>query len=127
MATGTTLYNLMYGANAIMPLKLAIPSLRISLKEVIDDDSYRTLHLNQLELLDELHLKAFQHLQAYQKYLSKQCNQSVLPQAFKIGDLVLCENRRNVNAPLNQRGKFSQNWLGPYIVTSVYGSSAYVL
>lgn len=50
MATGTTPYNLVYGNDAIMPLELEIPSLRISLKGVIDDDSYRTLHLNQLGL-----------------------------------------------------------------------------
>lgn len=51
----------------------------------------------------------------------------MLPRAFNIGDLVLCENKRNVNAPPGQQGKFSLNWLGPYIVTSVYGSGAYGL
>lgn len=126
-ATKTTPYKLMYGVDAIIPLELKIPSLRISLKGVIDDDSYHTLHLNHLELLDECHLKALQHLQSYQNTLPKQYNQSVLPRAFNIGDLVHCENQRNVNVPPDQRGKFCQNWLGPYIVTFVYGSGAYGL
>ncbi|XP_059067709.1 uncharacterized protein LOC131858476 [Cryptomeria japonica] len=64
----------------------------VSLKGVIDDDSSHTLHLNQLELLDECRLKALQHLQDYQKFLSKQYNESVLPRTFKKSDLVLYEN-----------------------------------
>ncbi|XP_059064439.1 uncharacterized protein LOC131856610 [Cryptomeria japonica] len=130
---GTMPYNLMYGVDAITPLELEIPSLRISLKGVIDDDSYRTLRLNidddsyctlrlnidddsyctlrlnQLELSDERRLKTLQHLQAYQKSQSRQYNQSVLPRTFQIGDLVLYENQRNVNAPPDQREKFSPN------------------
>lgn len=64
-ATRMMPYNLVYGADTIMPLELEIPSLRISLKGVIDDDSYHTLCLNQLELLDENHFKVLQHLQTY--------------------------------------------------------------
>ncbi|XP_057854567.2 uncharacterized protein LOC131064446 [Cryptomeria japonica] len=89
--------------------------------------SYARLSLSMLELLDEHRLKALQHLQAYQKSQSRQYNQSVLPRTFQIGDLVLYENQRNVNTPPDQCGKFSPNWLGPYIVTSVYGSGAYGL
>lgn len=51
----------------------------------------------------------------------------MLPRTFQIGDLVLYENQRNVNAPTDQSEKFSPNWLGPYIVTSVYCSDAYGL
>lgn len=109
MATETTPDNLVYGVDTIMPLDLEIPSLHISLKGVIDDDSYHNLYLNKLKLLDEHHLKALQYLQAYQKSLPKQYNQSVLPQAFKIGDLVLCKNQQNFNVPPDQRGKFSPN------------------
>lgn len=45
IATGTTPYNLVYGADAIMPLELEIPSLRVSLKGIVDDDSYREQRL----------------------------------------------------------------------------------
>lgn len=71
MTTMIASYNLVYGVDVIMPLELEIPSLRVPLKGVIDDDSYRSLHLNQLELLDECHLNSLQHLQAYQKSLSR--------------------------------------------------------
>lgn len=71
MTTGTIPYKLVYGVDVIMPLELEIPSLCISLKGLIDDDSNRTLHLNQLELLDEHHLKALQHLQSYQNICLK--------------------------------------------------------
>lgn len=71
MTTGTTPCNLIYGTNAIMPIELEIPSLRVSLKGLIDDYSYHIVCLNQIELIDEHHFKALKHLQAYQKYLSK--------------------------------------------------------
>ena len=69
IATGTTPYNLVYGADAIMPLELEIPSLRVSLKDIIDDYSYREQRLQQLEMLDEQCINALEHFQAYHKTL----------------------------------------------------------
>lgn len=56
--TGTTPYNLMYGAKVIMPLELEIMSLWVSLKGLIDNETYRVNHLHQLEMLNEHHLHA---------------------------------------------------------------------
>lgn len=41
IATGCTPYYLVYGVDVIIPLELEIPSLRVSLKGIVDDDSYR--------------------------------------------------------------------------------------
>lgn len=71
IAIGTSLYNLVYGVDVIIPLDLDIHSFIVSLRRLIDDDTYHTNHLNQLELHDECWLETLKHLQAYQKYLSK--------------------------------------------------------
>lgn len=54
-------------------------------------------------------------------------NDQVIPHAFNKGDLVLYENQCNVNDAPNEKGKFSPNWLGPYVIEENYGSGAYTL
>lgn len=93
----------------------------------IDDDTCITECLNQHQLLDECQLKALEHLQDYQNSLLNNYNKNALSHTFKIGDLVLYEKQRNVNAPHNRNETFGPNWLGIYTFTFVYGSSAYDL
>lgn len=91
IATGTTPY-LVYGPDAIMPLELEIPSLRVSLKGIVDDDSYREQRLQQLEMLDEQCINALEHIQVYHKTLQRSYNDKVIQRSFSVGDLVLYEN-----------------------------------
>lgn len=89
MATGTTPYNLMYGAEAIMSLELEIPSLRISLKGLIYGDTYHVECLNYLKLLDDHRLWVLNHIQDYRISIYKNYNQGVISHTFKVGDIVL--------------------------------------
>lgn len=122
---GCTPYNLIYGVDAIMPLELEIPSLRISLRGIVDDDSYREKRLQQLEILNERRINPLEHIQEYHKNLQWSYNDKVIQCSFSIGNLVLYKNQCNVNALPEEKGKFSPNWLGPYIFFKVYGSRAY--
>ena len=58
--------------------------------------------------------------------MSRQYNKKMKPREFQIGDLVLRENPRN-QAIQEKKGKFKTNWLGPYVITAVFGSGAYQL
>lgn len=42
-----------------------------------------------------------------------------------MGDLVLYENQRSMNALSAEKGKFILNSLGPYIITNIYRLGAY--
>ena len=64
--TGATPYALVYGAEAILPLEVEIPLLRVSLKGLINDEDYRVSRLQELELLDERRQHAADHLKGYQ-------------------------------------------------------------
>ncbi|GLJ46851.1 hypothetical protein SUGI_0988310 [Cryptomeria japonica] len=108
-----------------MPLELEIPSLRVSLRGIVDDDSYREQRLQQLEMLDEWRINSLKHIQEYHKTLEQSYNDKVIQHSFSVGDLVLYENQHNMNALLEEKEKFSPNWLGPYIVVKVYGSNTY--
>ena len=55
--------------------------------------------------------------------MSGSYKKKVKPCSFELGDLVLRENPKN-QQHRTQKGKFEPNWLGPYIITIVYGSGA---
>lgn len=80
--TGATPYALVYGAEAILPLEVEIPSLRVSLKGLINDEYYRISRLQELELLDERCQHAADHLKGYQLIMSWSYNHIVKPWTF---------------------------------------------
>ena len=51
--TCVILFSLVYECEAIIPLEVEIPSLRVTLWHVLSDEDYRVAHLEQLELLEE--------------------------------------------------------------------------
>lgn len=62
----------------------------------------------------------------YQNHLKHNFNKKVHPRQFQVGDMVLKENLK-VQADHEKKGKFDPSWLGPYVVTASFGSSAYQL
>ena len=124
--TGATPFSLTYGAEAVLPLEVEIPSLRVSLKGLVTDEDYRSMRLQELELLDEKRQASFDHMRVYQKRMSKAFNKKVHPREFEVGDLVLRVNYKN-QQNRDQKGKFEPNWLGPYIITTTFGSGTYLL
>jgi hypothetical protein len=123
---GATPYALVYGTEAILLMEVEIPSLRVSLKGLINDEDYRVSRLQELELLDERHQHAAEDLKGYQLIMSQSYNHRVKPRAFQVGDLVLRENPRN-QADRENKGKFEPNWLGPFVIIAAYGSGAHQL
>jgi len=49
---------LVYGIDAVLPLELQIPSLRIAIQEGLTEDENHKLRLAELEALDEKRLQA---------------------------------------------------------------------
>ncbi|KAH9324037.1 hypothetical protein KI387_004215, partial [Taxus chinensis] len=94
--TGATPYSLVYGTEAIIPLEVELPSLRISLRDYLDkDEDYRVARLAELELLDERRIRALNHLKVYQNRVSRGYNKCIIHREFDVGDLVLKENQKN--------------------------------
>ena len=60
--TGATPFALVYGADAMLPIEVEIPTLRISMKGLIIDDDYRISRLQELILLDERRQVVYDHL-----------------------------------------------------------------
>ncbi|XP_074290221.1 uncharacterized protein LOC141616951 [Silene latifolia] len=109
--------------NAVLPLELQIPSLRIAIQEGLTDDENDRLRLAELEALDEKRLEAQQKLQCYQARLSRAFNKKVRSRSFQVGDLVLAVQRPIITShkPVD---KFTSKWDGPYVVQEVYTNGA---
>lgn len=91
---------------AIPPVELEIPSLRVALEDEVNEVEWIRAQHGQLALFDEHQLKATYHHQGYQKRVAKTFNQKVKPRNIKQGDLVLKEIREPIRDP---RGKFGKN------------------
>ncbi|KAI5427302.1 hypothetical protein KIW84_032642 [Lathyrus oleraceus] len=98
-STGATPYSLVYGMEAVLPVEVEIPSLRVLLAAIC-------------------------HGQLYQSRMKRAFDQKVRPRCFQVGDLVL---KRIIPPQTDHRGKWTPNYEGPYIVTKVFDGGALML
>ncbi|KAM2959948.1 hypothetical protein FF1_029703 [Malus domestica] len=124
--TQATSYSLVYGVEAVLPLKSQIPSLRMAIQEGLTEKENAKLRLQELEALDERRLEAQQHLECYQARLSKAFNKKVRPRSFQTGNLVLAL-RRPIVTTHKTKSKFTSKWDGPYVIQEVYTNGAYLI
>ncbi|KAK2997226.1 hypothetical protein RJ639_026117 [Escallonia herrerae] len=121
-STGETPFSLSFGTDALIPVEIGLPSLRV----VTDDPAQNEEDLRaNLDLLDERREQAAVRLAAYKHRVSKFYDQRVQHRAFRVGDLVL--RRIEASAPREAVGKLAPNWEGPYRVVKLAGPGAYHL
>ena len=70
-STGATPYSLVYGMEAVLPIKIKIGSLRVTIEHKILEAEWVQSRLDQLSLLDERRLRAVDHIQAYQRKMTR--------------------------------------------------------
>ncbi|RDX84908.1 hypothetical protein CR513_33970, partial [Mucuna pruriens] len=108
-STRATPYSLVYGTEAILPIEVEIPSLRV---------------LAKLNLIEEKRLTALCHGQLYQRRVKKAFDKKVKPRVFQKGDMVLKRVLPNLKDP---RGKWAPNYKGPYVVKQAFSGGALIL
>ena len=112
-STAATPYSLVYGMEAVLPVEIEMGSLRVELEHQIFETDWARSRYDQLSLLDERRLRAADHVQAYQRKMTRAFRKRVKPRKFQKGDLVLKVLRGLIDDP---RGKFRPNWSGPYVI-----------
>lgn len=120
-STGATPFSLVYGMEAVQPIELEIPSLRIVLESQLPEAEWVRARYDALVLLDEKRLKALNNVQVYQKRIERNAISISVSRLVKEGDLVLKALRKTV---LDPRGKFRPNWAVPYIVKKILPGGA---
>ena len=63
--------------------------------------------------MDERRLRVADHVQAYQRKMTRAFRKRVKPRKFQKGDLVLKALKGLISDP---RGKFRPSWSGPYVI-----------
>ncbi|XP_004231718.1 uncharacterized protein [Solanum lycopersicum] len=123
-STGATPYFLVYGTEAMIPVELEIPSLRIIQEAKLTDADWIRGRAENLALIDGRRINAICHGHLYQNRMARPFNKKVKPRHFSPGQLVL--NRIFPNQD-KAKGKFSPNWQGVYIVSRVLTGGAVIL
>eukprot|EP00261_Vitis_vinifera_P017792 XP_010647599.1 PREDICTED: uncharacterized protein LOC100853095 [Vitis vinifera] len=98
---------------AVLPIEIEMRSLRVALEQHISEAEWAQARYDQLSLLDEKILRAIDHVQAYQRKMTRAFRKRVRPRKFQRGDLVLKVLRGLISDP---RGKFRPSWSGPYVI-----------
>ena len=124
--TKSTPFFLVYGCEAVVPIEIQLPSLRVVIAEKIVDDQNAKLRLQEQESLDEKKLAAKQCIGIYQARMADSFDKKVRERAFKKGDLVL-EIRRPMILTHKSKGKLEPKCEGPYVINKVYSNGAYAV
>ncbi|XP_012458178.1 uncharacterized protein LOC105778970 [Gossypium raimondii] len=73
-STGATPFSLVYGMEAVLPIKVEIPSLRVLAELKLDEAEWVQSRYDQLNLIEGKMLKAIQHSHMYQKRMMRAYN-----------------------------------------------------
>jgi len=88
-STRVTPYSLVYGTEAILPIEIEIPSLRVLAKADIEESEWIRTRYEQLNMIDGKRLAAMTVGQLYQKKMAQAFNRKLHRREFKARDLVL--------------------------------------
>ncbi|KAJ1700962.1 hypothetical protein LUZ63_000741 [Rhynchospora breviuscula] len=124
-ATQATPYSLVYGTEAVLPIEVELPSLRVAMASEIPLTKQMQLRLQDLDGMDERRLAAQQNLELYQARMTRAYEKLSRPRALRKGELVLVLRRPITDQ--HHGPKFAPNWKGPYIIDQVYDGGAYLL
>jgi hypothetical protein len=118
-ATRDTPFNLIYGAEAVLPLEIYLESARVAYFNAEDQAEAREL---DTDLLEERRNTTLANVRKYQVSLKRYYNKSVVPRELNVGDLVL-----EKDILTRDKHKFSSPWEGLFIIVEEVALGAYVL
>ncbi|XP_075087829.1 uncharacterized protein LOC142169809 [Nicotiana tabacum] len=122
IGTGETLFSLIYGAEALIPVEIGDPSMIFT--QATDESNGEEMRTN-LDLLEEKREAALIRMEAQKQIIERYYNRKAHLRYFKIGDFVLKKVFQTTKA--TSAGKLSSNWEGPYKIQSIAGKGAYEL
>lgn len=99
---------LVYGAEAVLPIEMYEPTLRVML---YDEDANWELMKTHLSFLPEVRGNALLRQQLYKVRMTHEFNKRVTRRPLKKGDLVL--RKMETVGRAKEEGKLTPNWEGP--------------
>ena len=109
---------------AVLPMEVQIPSLRIMKDVGLSEDDWIQTRLDQLNFINEKRLTAVCHGQTYQKRMIKAFNKKVRRQTYQVGDLVI---KRIILPQSYPKGKWTPTYEGPFMIKRIFSGGAIIL
>ncbi|KAI5400638.1 hypothetical protein KIW84_065501 [Lathyrus oleraceus] len=123
-STGETSFSLIYGMEAVLPVEVEIPSLRVVMEAKLTEAERCQTRYDQLNLIEEQRLTTMCHGQLYQQRMKKAFDKKVRPRVFREGDLML---KKILSFKPDSRGKWTHNYEGSYVVKRAFSGGALIL
>ncbi|KAI5427349.1 hypothetical protein KIW84_032680 [Lathyrus oleraceus] len=124
VSTGATPFSLVYGMEAVLPVEVQIPSLRVLMDVKLQEAEWVRTRYEELSLIEEKRLAAICHGQLYQQRMKRAFDEKVRPRVYHVGDMGL----KRILPPQNdRRGKWTPNYEGPFVVKKVFSGGALLL
>lgn len=123
-STRETSFSLVYEMNAVLPIEVEIPSLRILTHVKLEEAKWVQMRLDQLNLIEEKRMTALCHGQLYLKRLNRKFGNEVRPRNLQVGDLVL---QKILPIHTYSWGKWTPNYEGLYVLKKVFSRGALIL
>jgi hypothetical protein len=112
---GKTLFELVYGLEAKLPVNLQIPILRFAQQYTTEGEAIQG-RINQLVELDESRRVALSQMERNEKKVKNTFHHKAKERDFTEGDLVLLRDKRREKPGMHK--KLDGLWTGPYKVMS---------
>ena len=122
VSTGQTPFSLTFGAEAVIPVEIGLPSPRT---QQYDPETNNEALAISLDLLEEKRLQSAVKMASYQQQMRQYHSSRVRARDFSPGELVL--KKVNQSTRVAQDGKLGPNWEGPYEVTGSTRKGTYRL
>ena len=81
-------YSLTYGKDAVLPMEVVVPSLRVSRHNDLNPQEYSEAMMMELEALDGKILQVLDHIMIQKKKVVRAYNKWVRRKSFEEGELV---------------------------------------
>ncbi|XP_034201076.1 uncharacterized protein LOC117615986 [Prunus dulcis] len=119
-ATGMAPYALTYGHDAILPMEIAVQSLRIGQQHNLTGEDYSQAMLLELEGLDASRINTLNKLLAGKQAVSRAYNKRVKNKSFEEGE-IFWKAVLPLGTHIAGYGKWSPTWEGHFIINQILG------
>ena len=85
-ATGVSPFSLTFGHDAVLPMEVVVPSLRVAKQNELAPEEYSQAMMMELEELDEQRMQAFNSLVIQKKKIARTYNKRVKKKSFPGGN-----------------------------------------
>jgi len=121
---GTSLFQLVYGIDAILPLQLRIPVMKYLHDDVEERNDIQRSIFQLIELQKEREAVS-EHAQIFEGKMKTNFDKKAKQYVLQEGDLILKWDARREEK--SKHGKFDNLWLGPFSISQVLENNTFML